>query len=610
MANNISRLQLRNHTYYIRVSVPDSLKSLVKKNEIRYSLNTKSYLEALSKLRIESAKIEIYFSYLRELAMKISENAIILTDDELEKVLAYRLRIIDDFFDDNYNDIKKQKVGIEDIGLFTAKRVQEYNEKHRDPNVPDTDDDVKDATDYTFIKATIQDLLFDYLKWLQNRPDVTLSISSFIEKINKDRAIFFQLTKDDEGAKKSAQMLRFYRDLNEIDASANGKIENILHNTEYETTPKIRRLLKGVRAQKQKELFEQPSIMSKWEDVFEDMIRPSQHSKSVTDSQLKTKKQCLSTIFELINKQYVEQITFEDCKRVNKQIYFVPKRWQLRYPNQRLLNVLLSPDDAPEKAIGATTISKYLTIFQEFLKFCRTQRLINSDMSDIFKKPKVNKNKNVWLPFENDELKQIFNPKVYFKKVRNKDNAKYWIPLISLYSGARLNEICQLRVNDFRVENGINYFCITDEGDKQSVKNFASQRRVPVHSVLIQLGLLSQVEFAKKQGKDRVFYSLKYTNKNRYAGSMSNAFRYYLDHKVNIKNSKKVFHSFRHTARTCFLNNNVSEEMANIICGWEGKGAGAKNYLHREKVDIKKISKSVEKLRYPDVEEMLFSLKK
>lgn len=226
-------------------------------------------------------------------------------------------------------------------------------------------------------------------------------------------------------------------------------------------------------------------------------------------------------------------------------------------------------------------------------------------MSDILTKPIVNKHKNVWQPFEADELKKIFNPKTYFKRRRNNDNHKYWIPLISLYSGARLNEICQLRINDFKCEKNIDYFCITNDGEKQSVKNFASERRVPIHPILKKLGLMEQVKFAKQQKQDRVFYSLKYTEKNKYAGSMSNAFRYYLDHTVEIKNPKKVFHSFRHTARTRFINNNVSEETVNILCGWEGVGAGAKNYLHREKVDIKKLYKSMEKLKYPEIENLL-----
>ena len=45
--------------------------------------------------------------------------------------------------------------------------------------------------------------------------------------------------------------------------------------------------------------------------------------------------------------------------------------------------------------------------------------------------------------------------------------------------------------------------------------------------------------------------------------------------------------------------------MVNLLCGWEGKGCGAKNYLHREKVDIKKLDDAIRKLKFKEIEKML-----
>ena len=609
MTKKIPRLQLRNHTYYIRIVVPNSIKDLVKKKEVRYSLNTNNYFTALSKLRIESAKIEMYFNFVKELKMKLDGRSIILTDEELDKVLIYRLRQIDDFYENNFNRAHNNKKDFfEDIGLFTQKKVDEYNEKHRDPNVPDTDDDAKDETDYGFIKETIQNLLFEYLEWLKERPNTQLSIYNFVEKICQQRGLFFQITQNDENSKKSSQMLDFYHNLLDIDKMIKEKIGLVpIKRLSGPDNPKIIRLEMALQQQRRKELLETPTILSKWIDVFNDMIRPAKHSKSVSDAHLKTKKQCLETIFELIDKQYVEQITFDDCKKINKLIYLIPKKWKEKYPNKNLLEVLLPEDADLKEAISASSVRKYITIFQEFLKYCRKQRLINNDIADILTKPQVDKNKNVWQPFEPEELKQIFNKKTYFKREKGKDNHKYWIPLISLYSGMRLNEICQIRLNDIKTEKNIDYIQITDNGETQSVKNYASTRRVPIHPILKELGLMEQIKFAKKQKQDRLFYSLTYSTKNRYAGSMSNAFRYYMDKVIKIKNPKKVFHSFRHTARGTYINYGVSEEFVNILCGWEGIGAGAKNYLHREKVDIKKLDKAIRKLKYPEVERILFS---
>ena len=169
------------------------------------------------------------------------------------------------------------------------------------------------------------------------------------------------------------------------------------------------------------------------------------------------------------------------------------------------------------------------------------------------------------------------------------------------------NEICQLYCDDVMKENGIHYFNITDKRPDQHLKSKQSKRRVPIHPVLQQLGFMEQVNFAKKQKQERIFYSLKHTQKNRYAGSMSNAFRYYMDNVIKIKDPKKVFHSFRHTVRNTFLNNNVREEIANIICGWSGVGVGSSTYAHPDLLKIKIINRELKKLKYPEVEEILFS---
>ena len=120
----------------------------------------------------------------------------------------------------------------------------------------------------------------------------------------------------------------------------------------------LKYLLKGAREQKYQELAEQPSLSTRWQDVYEDMVRPLRHNNSVDESYLKTKKQCLETVFELIDKQYVEQITLDDCRRFNKLIYFVPKKWRERHPNKRLADVLLPKEEDKDKTISSAIVPK------------------------------------------------------------------------------------------------------------------------------------------------------------------------------------------------------------------------------------------------------------
>lgn len=58
MAVQHPRLQKRNGIYYMRVAVPRHLQSLIGKREVCRSLGTRSYSEALQRLRLESPKID------------------------------------------------------------------------------------------------------------------------------------------------------------------------------------------------------------------------------------------------------------------------------------------------------------------------------------------------------------------------------------------------------------------------------------------------------------------------------------------------------------------------------------------------------------------------
>jgi len=60
--------------------------------------------------------------------------------------------------------------------------------------------------------------------------------------------------------------------------------------------------------------------------------------------------------------------------------------------------------------------------------------------------------------------------------------------LLGAYSGARLSEICQLRVQDIAEVNGI--WCMKIVPEAGSVKTAGSERIVPLHPAVIEAGFL------------------------------------------------------------------------------------------------------------------------
>ena len=111
-----------------------------------------------------------------------------------------------------------------------------------------------------------------------------------------------------------------------------------------------------------------------------------------------------------------------------------------------------------------------------------------------------------------EELRRLFEGSEFaaFAGDAEKEHC-YWFPLVGLYTGARVNEVCQLNPQcDIKEEGGIWFFDITedtetDERVKKSVKNKPSIRRTPIHSALLDLGLLAYVERMKAQGHVLLF---------------------------------------------------------------------------------------------------------
>lgn len=173
--------------------------------------------------------------------------------------------------------------------------------------------------------------------------------------------------------------------------------------------------------------------------------------------------------------------------------------------------------------------------------------------------------------FTGDELIQIFTAD-WFKNGAGTPNQygrythfrpyHYWLPLLALYLGGRINELCQLYLADIRTDkNGVAYVDfnldtpdkmmdheVREEGDK-SLKTVNAIRQVPIHPRLVELGLLKYVDALKAAGYVRLFPELKHNKIKGYRAAASKWFNENYFGKVLgfPRDGKKTFHSLRHT---------------------------------------------------------------
>lgn len=149
----------------------------------------------------------------------------------------------------------------------------------------------------------------------------------------------------------------------------------------------------------------------------------------------------------------------------------------------------------------------------------------------------------------------------------------YWLPVLALYMGARLEELGQCLVSDVKQERGIHYLDLNGDGPDKSLKTASSWRKVPIHRVLKRLGFLEYAEALKAAGEKRLFPKLKQDPMGNWTSNYSHAFGLY-KRAMGITDPKKVYHSFRHTFKEACRRAGVAEEVHDALTGHSGGGVG------------------------------------
>ncbi|MCU7890269.1 MAG: site-specific integrase [Candidatus Thiodiazotropha sp. (ex Ustalcina ferruginea)] len=181
--------------------------------------------------------------------------------------------------------------------------------------------------------------------------------------------------------------------------------------------------------------------------------------------------------------------------------------------------------------------------------------------------------------FHPDELKRLFEGTEMRRFASDAKLAHfYWLPHIGLFTGARVNEICQLNPQaDIIHEDGIWCFSFSedtpsDEHVDKSIKT-KDNRVIPIHSQLIDLGILDYIETLKKKGDTLIFPKWK-PERGRASPKAEKWFRQFIrDIGLRDETPKKRLvgmHAFRSNLLNRALNLDVDN--ANFITGHANAG--------------------------------------
>jgi integrase len=247
--------------------------------------------------------------------------------------------------------------------------------------------------------------------------------------------------------------------------------------------------------------------------------------------------------------------------------------------------------DAPR--IKAATINKWLNCLGAVLNWARKNGIIPDDVpwSDPVSGMRLREARSDRQPWEPEELSALFASPIYLKGERpigGKGEAAFWLPLLGIFSGARLNELAPMCVEGVKTDaaSGVRFMAvIEDEEEGRSVKTEGSVRAIPIHSELIRIGFLEFVELVRKSGGQsaQLFPKLTPGPKGGFGEAFSKWFGRY-KRKLGITNPNSVFHSFRHGFKDALRAASVNEDINDALTGHSGGNSVARGYGWKEMV--------------------------
>ncbi|MCP3930567.1 MAG: hypothetical protein GY705_15875, partial [Bacteroidetes bacterium] len=237
-------------------------------------------------------------------------------------------------------------------------------------------------------------------------------------------------------------------------------------------------------------------------------------------------------------------LTTDDIEQYYEVSFLLPSRLNKIYGFTHLTNeqilihhldeIRKSSIDHQDRKKNATLKKEFGTV-RKFLDWMRLKGYTHGhlNLSSFIKKIDVGSSQMEKPMLSTEDYKLYFNSHKYLKG-KHKKPSDFWIPLIGIFTGCRIEEITSLFREDIYQdqESGIWFFNIKEDLTiKKRRKTKASKRIIPVHNQLLNLGLIDYRNQLPKN--NHLFPDLKEGKDGRRAVNWDNRFNRHEYEKVN-----------------------------------------------------------------------------
>jgi hypothetical protein len=140
-------------------------------------------------------------------------------------------------------------------------------------------------------------------------------------------------------------------------------------------------------------------------------------------------------------------------------------------------------------------------------------------------------------------------------------------------------------------------------GDKK-VKTSTSERFVPIHPHLTEIGFMDFVEERRRSGSAKLFPELPRSTTGYYSDPFSKWFRRFLE-KSKATRPKTCFHSFRHSFRDALREARIDHDIALALGGWSsggGKESVETAEAYGQGFRVSTLSEAIKQIEYPNLD--------
>ena len=532
----------RNGTYYARRKVPFDLVSYFDKKEFKESLNTKDFNQAKEKLSIKWVQWNALFDEARNNKRPLRRRHSLKKKRKPQLSKAEALQI---------------------VTAYVAKMDAQSKEgtTHSTTLLPE---------EYEARKAELQDSIASLQR--PNDPEGEMLVGSVLYDLLKENG--FETNLSDE------ERLLFWsyleRGLLELAKRSKARLRKDFSHEFFDP-------LFGPNTP-------QSSPQITLEELCQSFFENYKATNRVTEKRLKKVQVSLNLIKEILGATFVaSELDRASCRLVRDTLAQIPVNRAKSLKGLSLEDAIREGTKSNLPTIAFETQDTHLSVLFNLVRWGSREGLSPTiDTSDISVRASKTPSAKKRHPFSEEQLIKIFRAPIYrgckddergYAEIgkNHPRRGRFWVPLIALFSGLRMNEICQLQIDDVKVSAKGGVILDINAEDGKRLKTQDSVRKVPVHQELIKIGFLSYVNHIRASGEKALFPELPEGSTSYRSDVFSKWFRRFLE-KAGAKAPKTSFHSFRHNFRDALRQIEAPLEIVSCLGGWAGSKQTRESY--------------------------------